>query len=139
MLSFNSSNIASKTRTIGRRMFLLNSIKAVVLIGILGRLGTLQINEATKYKSLADKNRFRETKFAAPRGIIEDYFGNEIASNTRIYQLHVTPENTPNIEELLFRLKNLIGISDRKITYIKKKIRKQKKWESIIISKEKQL
>ena len=121
MLSFNSSNIASKTRTIGRRMFLLNSIKAVVLIGILGRLGTLQINEATKYKSLADKNRFRETKFAAPRGIIEDYFGNEIASNTRIYQLHVTPENTPNIEELLFRLKNLIGISDRKITYIKKK------------------
>ena len=134
MLSFNSSNIASKTRTIGRRMFLLNSIKAVVLIGILGRLGTLQINEATKYKSLADKNRFRETKFAAPRGIIEDYFGNEIASNTRIYQLHVTPENTPNIEELLFRLKNLIGISDRKITYIKKKIRKQKKWESIIIS-----
>ena len=63
MLNFNSSNIASKTRTIGRRMFLLNSIKAVVLLGIFGRLASLQINEVTKYRSLADKNRFRETKF----------------------------------------------------------------------------
>ena len=47
MLSFNSSNIASKTRTISRRMFLLNTIKGVVLLGILGRLATLQINEVS--------------------------------------------------------------------------------------------
>ena len=134
MLSFNSSNIASKTRTIGRRMFLLNSIKAVVLLGIFGRLASLQINESSKYRSLADKNRFRETKFAPPRGIIEDYFGEEIASNTRIYQLHVTPENTPDINKLLIRLKSLIGLSDRRATQIRKKIKKQKKWETIIIS-----
>ena len=103
MLSFNSSNIISKTKTISRRMFLLSSIKAVVLIGIFGRLASLQINESSKYKSLADKNRFRENKISPPRGIIEDYFGNAIASNTRIYQLHVTPENTTNISKLLIK------------------------------------
>ena len=134
MLSFNSSNIASKTRTIGRRMFLLNTIKAVVLLGIFGRLASLQINEASKYRSLADKNRFRETKFAPPRGIIKDYFDKEIASNTRIYQLHVTPENTPNIDQLLIRLQSLIGLSNTQTTRIQKKIKKQKKWETIIIS-----
>ena len=134
MLSFNSSNIGSKTKTIGRRMFLLNSIKAVVLLGIFGRLASLQINESSKYRSLADKNRYRETKFAPPRGIIEDYFGKEIASNTRIYQLHITPENTPNIDKLLIRLKSLIGLSDRRATQIQKKIKKQKKWDTIIIS-----
>jgi len=134
MLSFNSSNIASKTRTIGRRMFLLNSIKALVLFGIFGRLVSLQINESSKYRSLADKNRFRETKFAPPRGIIQDYFNNEIASNTRIYQLHITPENTPDLNKLLFRLKNLIYLSDKRLVLIKKKITKQKKWETIIIS-----
>ena len=134
MLSFNSSNIASKTKTIGRRMFLLNTIKAVVLLGIFGRLASLQINESAKYRSLSDKNRFRETKFAPPRGVIQDYFGNEIASNTRIYQLHITPENTPHPDEILIRLKNLINLSDKKITSIKKKIAKQKKWETIIIS-----
>ena len=134
MLSFNSSNIASKTRTIGRRMFLLNSIKAVVLLGIFGRLASLQINESSKYRSLADKNRFRETKFAPPRGVIKDYFDKEIASNTRIYQLHFIPENTPDIDKLLVRLKNLIALSDRQITRIQKKIKKKKKWETIIIS-----
>ena len=134
MLSFNSSNIASKTRTIGRRMFLLNSIKAAVLLGIFGRLASLQINESSKYRSLADKNRFRESKFAPPRGVIEDYFGQAIASNTRIYQLHVTPENTPNVTELLVRLKSLIDLPERKINLIQKKIAKKKKWETTIIS-----
>ena len=127
MLSFNSSNIASKTRTIGRRMFLLNSIKAVVVLGIFGRLAILQINESTKYRSLADKNRFRESKFAPPRGAIKDYFGTEIASNTRIYQLHFIPENTPNVEKLLIRLKSLINLSDRKAFLIQKKNKKTKK------------
>ena len=134
MLSFNSSNIASKTTTIGRRMFLLNSMKAIVVLGILGRLASLQINEVSKYRSLADKNRFRETKFAPPRGSIIDYYGEEIASNTRIYQLHITPENTPDIDQLLIRLKSLINLSDRKIYLIRKKISKQKSWDTTIIS-----
>ena len=134
MLSFNSSNIASKTRTIGRRMFLVNCFKAVVLIGIVGRLTALQITESRKYKSLADKNRFRETKIAPPRGIIQDYFGKEIASNQKIYQLHVVPEDTPNIDELFIRLKSLINLSDQKIFILKKRIAKQKIWTSTIIS-----
>ena len=134
MLSFNSSNIASKTRTIGRRMFLVNCFKATVLIGIVGRLTALQITESRKYKSLADKNRFRETKIAPPRGIIQDYFGNEIASNQKIYQLHVVPENTPNIDELFVRLKSLINLTDQKIFILKKIIAKQKIWEATIIS-----
>ena len=134
MLSFNSSNIASKTRTIGRRMFLVNCFKAVVLIGIIGRLTALQVTESRKYKSLADKNRFRETKIAPPRGIIQDYFGKELASNQTIYQLHVVPEDTPNIDELFVRLKSLINLSDQKIFLLKKKIAKQKIWESAIIS-----
>ena len=122
MLSFNSSNIISKTKTISRRMFLLNSIKAVVLVGIFGRLASLQINESLKYRTLADKNRFRETKIAPPRGIIQDYFGNEIASNNKIYQLHIVPESTPDIDVLLFRLKSIINLSTKKVSRIKKQI-----------------
>ena len=134
MLSFNSSNIASKTRTIGRRMFLINCFKAVVLFGIVGRLTALQLTESRKYKSLADKNRFRETKIAPPRGVIQDYFGNEIASNQKIYQLHVVPENTPDIDKLFVRLKSLINLTDQKIFVLKKRIARQKIWEATIIS-----
>ena len=134
MLSFHSSNIISKTKTISRRMFLLSSIKAIVLLGIFGRLASLQINDSRKYTSLADKNRFRETKIAAPRGIIEDYFGNEIASNKKIYQLHIVPDNTPNIDTLLVRLKSIINLSNQKLFLLKRQIARKKSWDTTIIS-----
>ena len=134
MLRFPSSNIASKTKTISRRMFLLSTIKAAVLLGIFGRLASLQINDSRKYRSLADKNRFRETKVAPPRGIIEDYFGNEIASNSKIYQLHIVPDNTPDIDALFVRLKSIINLSSKKLFSLKKQIARKKSWDTTVIS-----
>ena len=55
-------------------MFVLTSAKAIVLVGVLGRLISLQINENKKYKTLSDRNRFREWKLAPERGLINDYF-----------------------------------------------------------------
>ena len=124
----------SKVRLIGRRMFILSAAKAVVVFGVVGRLISLQINESKKYKTLSDKNRFREWKFAPPRGVIKDYFGNEIASNKQVYQLHLIPENSENITSLLFRLKNILNLSDKDIFKIQRKIKSQKPWDPVIIS-----
>ena len=124
----------SKVRLIGRRMFILSAAKAVVVFGVVGRLISLQINESKKYKTLSDKNRFREWKFAPPRGVIKDYFGNEIASNKQVYQLHLIPENSENLASLLFRLKNILNLSDKDIFKIQRKIKSQKPWDPVIIS-----
>jgi penicillin-binding protein 2 len=115
-------------------MFLLTTAKVVVLAGVLGRLVSLQINESSKYKTLSDKNRFREWKLAPERGTIKDFFDTEIASNRQVYQIHLIPENTRNIEEIFFRLKSILQINDKRIFVLKKKITKQKPWEPIIIS-----
>jgi penicillin-binding protein 2 len=133
MIKITSTGVTN-TKQISRRMFVLSSAKAIVFLGIVGRLISLQINEASKYKTLSDKNRFREWKLAPQRGVISDYFNNEIASNTKVYQLHITPEETPDIERLLFRLKNILNLSQKKINYLKRKIAKQKPWEPIIVS-----
>ena len=90
-------------------MFLLSAIKTIVFFSIFGRLTQIQITESRKYKSLSDKNRFREWRLAPPRGIVKDFFGTEMASNEKIYQLHITPENTQNIEYLFFKLNWLIN------------------------------
>ena len=135
MIEFGSgSNTVIKSKLISRRMFILSAAKAIVFFGVFGRLVSLQINESKKYKTLSDKNRFREWKLAPQRGLITDYFGQEIASNKKVYQLHITPENTDNIEKLFFRLKSIIGLTERKIIFLKKKIAKQKPWEPIIVS-----
>jgi len=108
--------------------------KAVILVGIFGRLVSLQINESKKYMTLSDKNRFREWRLAPKRGLIRDYFNNEIASNKKVYQLHITPENTQNIDSLFFRLKNILNLSNEKIFFLKRKMEKQKPWEPVIVS-----
>ena len=101
MFSFNSGNTVIKSKLISRRMFLLTTAKVVVLTGVLGRLISLQINESSKYKTLSDKNRFREWKLAPERGVIKDFFDTEIASNRQVYQIHLIPENTRNIDILI--------------------------------------
>ena len=133
MINF-SGNVVNKSKMISRRMFILSIAKAAVFSGIVGRLVYLQINESKKYRTLSDKNRFREWRLAPERGVIKDYFDNQIASNEKVYQLHITPENTQNIQKLLFRLTNILNLSNERISFIKRKISKQKPWEPIIIS-----
>ena len=124
----------SKIRLIGRRMFVISAAKAVIVFGIVGRLISLQINESKKYKTLSDKNRFREWKFSPPRGLINDYFGKEIASNKQVYQLHIIPENSENLGVLIFRLKNILNLTEREIFKIRRKISSQKPWDPVVVS-----
>ena len=109
-----SETSQNKSQLISRRMFILSSIKVAVFIGIICRLFYLQISENIKWRSLSDKNRLREWKIAPPRGVIEDYFGEKIAINTQVFQLHMIPENVPNLEELFFRLSKIIDFTERK-------------------------
>jgi len=133
MRSF-SETFQSKSQLISRRMFILSSLKVAVFIGIICRLFYLQISENIKWRSLSDKNRLREWKTAPPRGIIEDYFGEKIALNTQVFQLHMIPENVPNLEELFFKLSRIIDFNERKKTNLIKRLKKRKPWEPIIIS-----
>ena len=134
MFSPSSGNTIIKSKLISRRMFLLTTAKVAVMVGIIGRLVSLQINERTKYKTLSDKNRFREWKLAPERGIIKDFFDKEIASNEQVYQVHLIPENSKDIEKLFVRLKTILNITDKKLFYLRKIIAKQKPWEPIIVS-----
>ena len=73
-------------------------------------------------------------KLSPPRGLINDYFGRQIASNKQVYQLHVVPENSENIEILLFRIKNILNLTDKEVFKINRKISTQKPWDPVVIS-----
>ena len=129
-----SEPFQNKSRLISRRMFVLSAAKATIFFAIIARLFYLQISENIKYKSLSDKNRLREWKVPAKRGIIEDFFGNKIADNRQLFQLHMVPEDVPNLEELFFRLSKLITFGQKEKNSLLKKLKKRKPWEPIIIS-----
>ena len=133
MLSF-SRTFQSKSKTITRRMFILSSLKIAIFVAIITRLFYLQISENIKWRTLSDKNRLREWKTVPQRGIIEDYFGTKIAKNTQVFQLHMIPEDVPNLEELFFKLSKIIDFDKRAKTNLIKRLKKRKPWETIIIS-----
>ena len=123
-----------KADIINRRMFIIGAAKVLIFVGIIGRLFSLQINENKKYLTLSDKNRIREWKLPPTRGNIVDYFGNIIAGNLKVYQLHIIPKQVENFNYLLNRLKFLLQLSEKKILNILKSKKKLKPWESIIVS-----
>jgi penicillin-binding protein 2 len=123
-----------KSDVFNRRMFIIGMAKVVILAGIVSRLFSLQINENKKYLTLSDKNRIREWKLPPTRGNIVDYFGNIIAGNLKVYQLHIIPEQVENFNYLLVRLKTLLDLSDKKIQKITELKNKLKPWDSIIVS-----
>jgi len=133
MLSF-SRTFQSKSKIITRRMFILSSLKIAIFVAIITRLFYLQISENIKWRTLSDKNRLREWKTVPQRGIIEDYFGTKIAKNTQVFQLHMIPEDVPNLEELFFKLSKIIDFDKRAKTNLIKRLKKRKPWETIIIS-----
>ena len=131
---FNDNFGLDKLHKINRRMFIVSVAKVIVFTGIVTRLFSLQINENKKYLTLSDKNRLREWRLPPVRGEFLDYFGNVVAGNLKVYQLHVIPERVEDFKNLMLRLKNILEISDVEFNRIIKKKKSQKPWETLIVS-----
>ncbi len=128
-----NSNIR-KLQTVNRRMFIMGAAKAIVFTGIIIRLFSLQISDSKKYLTLSDKNRLREWRLPPVRGKFFDYFGNVIAGNLKVYQLHVVPEQVENFKYLMSRLKNILDLKNNEFKRIIKRKNKQKPWETLVVS-----
>ena len=95
---------------------------------------SLQISENKKYLTLSDKNRLREWRLAPIRGEFEDFFGNTVAGNLKVYQLHVIPEQVEDFRSLMVRLKDILKLDNNKLRELIKKKNKQKPWQTLVVS-----
>ena len=129
-----SSDSVRKINSINRRMFITGSFKFFIMIGLVSRLFFLQIKENKKYLTLSDKNRIREWKLAPVRGEFHDYFGNIVAGNFEAYQLHVIPEQVEDFRYVIYRLKDLLEMSDNQFKKVIKKKNEIKPWETLIVA-----
>ncbi len=133
MINSSSDNV-KKLNSINRRMFITGSLKFFIMIGLISRLFFLQVKENKKYLTLSDKNRIREWKLAPVRGEFHDYFGNIIAGNFEAYQLHIIPEQVEDFRYVIYRVKDLLELSDKEFKKILKKKKEIKPWETLIVS-----
>ncbi len=129
----NLSDNVTKLNSLNRRMFILATAKIIILGGIVSRLFFLQVKENKKYLTLSDKNRIREWKLPPVRGEFKDYFGNTIAGNFEAYQLHIIPEQVEDFRYVIYRIKELLDLTDRQFNKILKKKDEIKPWETLIV------
>jgi len=130
----NISDSATKLNSLNRRMFILATAKIIILGGIVSRLFFLQVKENKKYLTLSDKNRIREWKLPPIRGEFQDYFGNTIAGNFEAYQLHIIPEEVEDFRYVIYRVKELLDLSEKQFKKILKKKNEIKPWETLIVA-----
>ncbi len=130
----NISDNATKLNSLNRRMFIIATAKIIILGGIVSRLFFLQVKENKKYLTLSDKNRIREWKLPPIRGEFKDYFGNTIAGNFEAYQLHIIPEEVEDFRYVIYRVKELLELSEKQFKKIVKKKNEIKPWETLIVA-----
>ena len=134
MINSGDGGSTKKRNIVSRRMFILTAGKIIIFGGIISRLFSLQINDNKKYLNLSDENRLREWRLPPVRGDFVDFFGNTIAGNVEVFQLHVIPEEVTNFKILMFRLRKILNLSDNDYKKIINKKNSQKPWETLIIS-----
>jgi len=130
----NRAGNVQKGRIISRRLFILSAAKILLFAGITSRLYSLQISDREKYEILSDKNRIREWKTPPQRGLITDFYNKVLADNDRVFQVHLTLDEIKDFDQTIFRLKNIINLSDSKIKKIYKLKEKLKPWDTLVVS-----
>ncbi len=115
---------------LNRRSFFLYILK-ISLFSIVGwRLYDIQIKNSDKYKTLSKNNQIDIEVLYPLRGNILDVKNNILASNKKVYDIYLIPENTSNINKTLNQISKIINIDfvkKRKIIDLSKNVKKFEK------------
>ncbi len=123
-------NQKKQITNLNRRSFFLLLTKLSLFSVISYRLFDIQITNSSKYKTLSKNNQINVEILYPIRGIIKDRKGNIIASNLKVFDLYIIPEQTKNLNKALNDLSNFIDLdfkTKRKIINLSKTVKKFEK------------
>ena len=108
----NPRDTVRAARIVGRRAVILGGLQLGVGAALLGRMTTLQVEEAQEFLLLAEENRINLHLLPPARGEIFDRKGRLIAGNTSNYSVVIRREEAGDVEEVLARLTALVEIDE---------------------------
>ncbi len=97
----------AEQRLFGRRIVAASFIIMVLLGALFARLFYLQVVRHDYFSELSQGNRIRIEPIPPPRGLLLDREGEPLALNRPAYQLELTREQTPDLDDTLARLVTL--------------------------------
>jgi penicillin-binding protein 2 len=125
----------TKISIINRRKAILTTAK-YTFFGLIGlRLLWLQVFQKNKYSILSDRNRFKEWKIAAERGLILDRFNNKIAENRQLYRIALIKGDVTDLDFVLITLNKFLRLDSEIIEKTKTDFTKLRKFQPYVINK----
>lgn len=116
----------TRERVFTRRAVMLLGGQLALFAGLGARMYYLQVQQADRYRTLADENRINIKLLSPPRGFIVDRFGEPLAINVQNYRLLLVPEQAKDVPATLDKLSRLIELTDRdKINVLRKSKRRR--------------
>ncbi|MES3038459.1 MAG: penicillin-binding transpeptidase domain-containing protein, partial [Bdellovibrionota bacterium] len=101
------------------KLFYILLICTVTLFTV--RLWFLQIISGNELRDFSEKNRFKQIKMAAPRGLLLDRDGKVLVENLPGFEAVVLPQYVENLESLAKSIAPLVGTeADKLVTKIQK-------------------
>jgi penicillin-binding protein 2 len=121
-----------------QRMFMRRSIAAgiailALVIALVVKLVQLQVVRHQYYAELSQGNRVRIEPLPPNRGLILTRAGEVLAENLPAYQLELTPEQVPNVNEALWQLVDLKLVEPDDIERLTRLVRSRRSFESVPI------
>ena len=125
----------TKPSIINRRKAILTTVK-YTFFGLIGlRLLWLQVFQKNKYSVLSDRNRFKEWKIAAERGLILDRFNNKIAENRQLYRIALIKGDVTDLDFVLSTLNKFLRLDSDVIEKTRNDFTKLRKFQPYVIGK----
>ena len=123
----------AEQRMFGRRVVAASFIIMVLLGVLFARLVYLQVIRHDYFSELSQGNRIRIEPIPPPRGLLLDREGEPLALNRPAYQLELTREQTPDVDDTLARLAALGLLPPEDVVRTKRSIMARRAFDAVPI------
>ena len=133
-MKYNPNEVLKSAGRLSRRALLLGGVQIGVIAGLGARMQFLQVQEAEKYRLLAEENRINVRLLPPSRGIMFDRDGRTLAKNGPNYRVLMVREDTDNVEKVLSQLQQLISIDTKDLEKVRNELDRRSAFVPVTIT-----
>jgi penicillin-binding protein 2 len=116
-----------------RRALLIGGTQTLMLAGLAARLHQVQVDEGSRYATMAEDNSVTARLIAPQRGRILDRFGSQLAGNLINWRALLIAEQTTDVKQTLDNFSAIVPLSDAERARIDRDVHHGKSFIPVLI------
>ena len=119
--------------TVRRRIRIAAVLALALSLILIWRFYSLQVLQYERYQTLSLDNHIRIQAVPPVRGLILDRHGVVLAQNTAVHILQVVPEKVHDMEAMLRKVDDLVGLSATEVEAFRSRLKKHPSFEKVLL------